>query len=97
MTEYIYSSHVLLNYFPAGCYRFSDGSFLKYLNHSTTEPNNHKLRISAPIFKNHDECELSNYFTHHRDNDTGESKTVDVFSFNKEDETIEVDGNKHQN
>ncbi|CAB4019591.1 Hypothetical predicted protein [Paramuricea clavata] len=43
-----------------GCYRFSDGSFMKYLNYNETKS---KLRISAPIFKENDgSCYVSNKF-----------------------------------
>ena len=71
MTSHLYQ----FNYFSAGCYRFSDGSFLKYL---TT----HKLKlsISAPIFAGN-KCNISTKFTYFRDNCTGRSETGNVFSF----------------
>ena len=46
-----------------GCYRFKDGSFMRYLNYSETNPN---LRISAPIFEEKNQpliCDVSDKFT----------------------------------
>ena len=42
-----------------GCYRFTDGSFLAYLEMEESGPKMTKINISAPIFIENSDCEVS--------------------------------------
>ena len=66
-----------LNCFHTGCYRFSDGSFMKYLNHSQIISN---VMISAPIFNENDHnCNVNETIELRRDGQDWET-TKRLFS-----------------
>ncbi|CAB4040238.1 Hypothetical predicted protein, partial [Paramuricea clavata] len=63
-----------------GCYRFSDGSFMHYLDYSQTNP---KLKISAPISKEHDRsCKVREIFKFIRDGQEWKGNGSDHFYIN---------------
>ena len=69
-----------LLYFSIGCYRFSDGSFMHYLDYSQTNP---KMKISAPIFKEHDRsCNVREIFKFIRDGKEWKGNGSDLFYIN---------------
>ena len=66
-----------LNCFLKGCYRFSDGSFMKYLNYSQIISN---VMISAPIFNENDHnCNVNETIELRRDGQDWET-TKRLFS-----------------
>lgn len=63
----------------AGCYRFSDGSFMKYFNYSEMNPT---LQISAPIFQEHAHCKIGDSFEFFRDGTVEKRQSDETFTLN---------------
>ena len=69
-----------------GCYRFSDGSFMKYVNYSKRSL---EVRISAPIFQENRVCEVEQTFEFIRDGEEWKtSNEGNIFSIEKYDSSV---------
>lgn len=80
-------------YLYIGCYRFSDGSFMKYLNYNETKL---KLRISAPIFKENDKsCYVRNRFKFIQNGQEWKDGRNSPFYININDDTKELKVNRN--
>ena len=61
MKKHVNPSYLICNDFFPGCYRFSDGSFMAYLEMEETGPKMTKMNVSAPIFIENSDCEISEF------------------------------------
>ena len=84
-TSHLYSFSLI------GCYRFSDRSFIKYLDYNTTSS---KLNISAPIFReNNGTCTVKKPFKFTRDGFTWKENNGGFFMIryrNRRTEELQV-------
>ena len=76
-TACLYMESIYFNVFPIGCYRFSDSTFMKYLNYSGITP---KLQIFAPIFAENGQCIIDEQFKFIRQGKEWKNLTEKIFS-----------------
>jgi hypothetical protein len=89
---YRFSSIIELFSISKGCYRFSDGSFMKYFNYNETKPK--LVRISAPIFKENDRrCYVWNKFKFIQNGQEWKDRRGNLFYIKDDTKELKVNRN----